>query len=434
MPKAKPVDELAQKMLTVLEQQRQGDGEYPLTVARLAALADPQAAPELVNKALNKKPFAAKWVIAKRKDPNSPIVLAEDGERLAASSMLLEFALGHLCSADKPLHAPTKAVNKVDKSLRPAFSRVIEQEIVENALPLAVGVAIIRGKPQLFLQRFPPPPPKKKPAEELSEKLVQGLIDARERGPDAYPAELNRLVEGTGIVATGTVLKQALSHEPFRSGSVLAFPRLPNSLVVLAEDRERLMNSPRLLHLTLSSVRTPENQAVSVGDLAKKLPRNLQSDFRESLGRQVRELNLPDGVGVLIVKKKPLLFLRADISSTTFPEETVRASRPSASVAPKIEPKPEPPPPLADFAERFDEAFARLDRQHGAHNHVSLVELRQSMAMERAAFNAGLQQLRRAGRYSLSAAEGRDGLDAAERDAAISEDGSLLLFVSRRLG
>jgi hypothetical protein len=43
-----------------------------------------------------------------------------------------------------------------------------------------------------------------------------------------------------------------------------------------------------------------------------------------------------------------------------------------------------------------------------------------------------LQRLRRAGRYSLSAAEGRHGISAEERDAAIPEDGSLLLFVSRR--
>jgi hypothetical protein len=432
MPKANPIQELAQKVLTTLEQQREAGGEYPLTVARLAALADPQSVPEQVRKALNKKPFAARWVVADKKDCNSPIALAEDRERLAASSMLLEFALGRLCSAEKPLHAPTKAVDKVDKSLRPAFTSGLERQIAENTLPPAVGVTIIRGKPQLYLRRFPPPPPRKKPAEELSEKLVQALVEARERGPDAYPAELNRLYEQTGMAATPAALKQALGREPFRSQSVLALPRLPNSLVVLAEDRKLLMNSPRLLHLTLSSARTPDNQAVSVVDLAKKLPRNLQIDFRETLNRQVRERILPDEVGVLIVKKKPLLFLCADLSSMAFREETVRVARPSPPVAPKIEPKLEPTPPVLAFAVRFDEAFARLDRQHGAHNHVSLVELRQSIPIDRAVFDAGLQQLRRAGRYSLSAAEGRHGLDAAERDAAIHEDGSVLLFVSRR--
>ena len=40
--------------------------------------------------------------------------------------------------------------------------------------------------------------------------------------------------------------------------------------------------------------------------------------------------------------------------------------------------------------------------------------------------------LRRGGRFSLSAAEGRHGISDEEREAAIPEDGSLLLFVSRR--
>jgi hypothetical protein len=85
-----------------------------------------------------------------------------------------------------------------------------------------------------------------------------------------------------------------------------------------------------------------------------------------------------------------------------------------------------------DFTSLFDEAFARLEREHGSHNHVNLTVLRRAVPVERAAFDAGLQQLRRAGRYSLSAAEGRHGLSAEEQDAGIHEDGSLLLFVSRR--
>lgn len=435
MPKADTIAELAQKLLTTLEQQRQSNGEYPLTVARLAALADPQAAPELVTKALAKKPFAAKWVAANKKNLNSPIVLTEDGESLAVNPILLEFALGQLCSPDKPLHGPAKAVDKVDKSLRSAFKRELDRLIADNALPPTLGMTFLRGRPQLYLQRFPPPPPpppKKKPADELSEKLVQVLSQERERGPEAYPAELNRLVEQTRIAVTPALLKQALGREPFRSQSVLAPPRSPNSLVVLAEDREKLVNSPRLLHLTLSTTRTPDNQVVSVGDLAKKLPQNLRADFREAVNRQVKNLLLSDELGMLMVKKKPMLFLRADINSVAGREETVRAAGHSPPVSPRVESKPERPPSGSDFAARFDANFARLDGQHGAHNHVSLVELRQSMPMARSEFDAGLQQLRRAGGYSLSAAEGRHGLDAAERDAAIHEDGSLLLFVSRR--
>ena len=37
------------------------------------------------------------------------------------------------------------------------------------------------------------------------------------------------------------------------------------------------------------------------------------------------------------------------------------------------------------------------------------------------------------GRYGLSAAEGRHGLSRQEHDAAIMEDGALLLYVSRKI-
>jgi len=89
--------------------------------------------------------------------------------------------------------------------------------------------------------------------------------------------------------------------------------------------------------------------------------------------------------------------------------------------------------PSSDFAARFTEAFDRLDRQHGSHNHLSLLWLRRELAdIPRDVFEAELRRLRQLGRFSLSAAEGRHGLTAEERDAAIREFGELLLFVSRR--
>jgi hypothetical protein len=80
----------------------------------------------------------------------------------------------------------------------------------------------------------------------------------------------------------------------------------------------------------------------------------------------------------------------------------------------------------------LEEAFERLDRQKGSHNLVSLVELRREVPVGRPAFDGELQRLRRAGRFSLSGAEGRHGISQEERDAGIPEDGALLLFVSRR--
>jgi hypothetical protein len=88
--------------------------------------------------------------------------------------------------------------------------------------------------------------------------------------------------------------------------------------------------------------------------------------------------------------------------------------------------------PAVDLAQAFQHAFALLDREGGGHNQVSLVDLRARVPSERAAFDAALQELRRQGCFTLSAAEGRHGITFEEQAAGLREDGALLLFVSRR--
>ena len=88
--------------------------------------------------------------------------------------------------------------------------------------------------------------------------------------------------------------------------------------------------------------------------------------------------------------------------------------------------------PPEDFAAAFAAAFERIDRQNGAHNFVSLVDLRRQLPTPRERFDAGLRRLRIDGRYTLSAAEGRHGVSPEEHAAGIVEDGALLLYVSRK--
>jgi hypothetical protein len=92
-----------------------------------------------------------------------------------------------------------------------------------------------------------------------------------------------------------------------------------------------------------------------------------------------------------------------------------------------------PPALTGNLAGDLDAAFDRLDREAGGHNFVSLVALRLELAgHDRAAVDGELHRQRVAGRYSLSAAEGRHGVSPAEREAGIVEGGALLLYVSRR--
>jgi hypothetical protein len=90
-------------------------------------------------------------------------------------------------------------------------------------------------------------------------------------------------------------------------------------------------------------------------------------------------------------------------------------------------------PSPGDFAQTFDHVFAELDHRAGGHNFVSLVDLRAALFVSLDVFDHELQKLRLAGRYGLSAAEGRHGLSPEEAAAAITEDGALLLYVSRKM-
>jgi hypothetical protein len=404
MAKANARSALAGTLLELLRRQREA-GECPLTAARLAALAGPGVTAEQALKALAAKPFAAEVALAHKKDGAVPLALAADAERLAASPQLLDFALNRACTATKPLQPLTKIVSQVEKSLRPAFEAALRRRLEEGALPPEAASQTVRGKWYLYLKRLPPP------VLGLSERLVGVLKEQRGRGAGAYPVPLGRLVEMAGA-APAALVKKALAADPFRSRAVVALARRPDAPVALATDCDTLAASPLLLQVVLNAARTADNQAIGLADLKKKLVKPLQQAFEAALVQHITEGTLPAGVGCLRIKKRPHLFLFADLGAPA--------------------PAPPAPAPPADFARRFAEAFDRLDRARGSHNLVSLVGLRRELPVDRAAFDVELQRLRRAGFYSLSAAEGRHGISTEEREAAIPEDGSLLLFVSRR--
>jgi hypothetical protein len=561
---------LGGKLIQALHDNRGGGGPYPITLAELAAKADAQSTPQQIEKALSKKAMAAQVVRARKNDPASPIALREDTERLACSPLLLEYALGRVCSAAKPLHPASRLLSQVDKSLREAFGCALAAPLAENAAGESVGVQQVKGRRQFFLRAFPPPPPIKHPAELVGEQLLRVLLTRRDQDQE-YPVALDVLVALAAPEAPLTLVKQAIGREPFRSEAVVAvrgkadtpvalnadrnrfaagprvleyllglattlrrplvsparleellledlrtpfsqalasrleshdlpeavgafiglegpqlflktnlppsaalawkllralearrrmgdypltleslaaeadpfaspdllaralkdkvlkphllqaLPGNPRSPVALSEDAERLGDWAGLLELAVEAARTAENQAVGVGDLKKKVARPLQKVFAAALDRRLNEHALPAGVGLLQVKRAPLFFLVSDVGQSwpKLPESPAEPAQPG-------------PKAVGDFLSRFEDAFRRLDAARGGNNLVSLVSLREALGDDRDSFDTGLGQLRRQGRYSLSAAEGRHGISREEQAAGIVEDGSLLLFASRK--
>ena len=173
--------------------------------------------------------------------------------------------------------------------------------------------------------------------------------------------------------------------------------------------------------MTVASLRTPENQAVPVADLGKKLTQELKTPFAASVEQRLKDDTLPASLGCLVIKKKPHLFLLADLKPAAPPKGNDVSAPGETAQAPPI-----------NFARMFDEAFEKVDREKEAHGLVSLVWLREALPVERDQFDEELNHLRRTGRYTLTAAESRQGVSPEEREAGIIEQGSLLLYVSKR--
>jgi hypothetical protein len=427
MAKPNPIATLAEQLVRTLRELRDRGAEaYPTTRGALAAFAPAAPAADLA-RAFKKKPFASTCILAHKSDPQSPIVLVEDAERLTASSNLLEFALGLVCTPLKPAHPPAAVARKLDKALRPTFSAALERRLAAGDWPETVGVVTLRKKPHLYLKRIPLPPPP--PATHLAMKLLDALQAAKRR--DEYPTTLTRLVQAADQAAPPDLVRKALADKAFKPHVVVALAHHIDSPLALAADALLLAASPLLLETVLAATRTVNNQGVPVPDLTKKLIKSLRLPFSDYLAQCMESGKLRPHVGCLRIKTKPYLFLLQDAAPSPdrearSPELKTELSAPN-SLSPALKSQ-------VDFTARFDEAFDQLDREKGSSNFVSLVALRRALPLDRAAFDAGLVELRRAARYTLSGAEGRHGISDEERAAGIPEHGTLLLYVSRRTG
>jgi hypothetical protein len=420
---------LAEKMLRSLAAQRQLGGDaYPLTLRRLAEVTEPTAALELVVKAAGTSAFKKQTLAIQPKNLDAPLALLEDAELIAGSAPALIFVLRLVCNAEKPTCDISKLKGKIPIKLRAFFAAAVQRMIDEQRLPADVGVAAVRKKKHLHLQQYP----LLKTAEEmLAERLLQALKDRRQRGGNGYPSRVGDLFDEVAPSADIKLRKKAMAQPVFASHVVLATvasKKLPDRLVASAIDQSSLADSEGFLENLLKLVHTPINQLIGVAELKKAVVPALQVAFEASVARRLNSRLLPSTVGCLFSKKKPLLFLLEDVSAWPWPTH---------SEAPALSRGFGVPQPRAfaadDFSDAFDGAFQRLDREKGRHNFVSLVELRREVACNRQSFDVELRKLRVAGRYTLSAAEGRHGISPEERAAGIEEDGTLLLYVSRKL-
>jgi hypothetical protein len=417
-----PAAALAEKMLQSLEAQRglETDAE-PLTLRRLAELTDPTAPAELILKAAaKKKPFGERALVVQAKNLGSPVLLLQDAAEFAGSAKFLEWLLGSLCSPAQPTCEPAKLARKVPPKLRQPFLAALDRRLAENDWPTGVAVVSVKKKKLVHVQRYPLPKP---PEEVVAERLLQELCKQRDRGGDAYPTSVSQLVERSQPPVPALLIKKALGHPVFQTHIVLSIKNNLESPCALCGDESLLAGSDLLMETILDKARVRRKGAHTISELSKAVIPLLRPDVERAVRQRVDALDLPAGIGSVSYKTNVLLFRLSDVRTNRGSSSAEPASRPAVPTT-GVQP--------VEFVRAFDAAFDQLDRQRGSHNAVSLVDLRRALAMDRQSFDAELQELRRTRRYTLSGAEGRHGITPEEREAGIYEDGSMLLYVSRR--
>jgi hypothetical protein len=259
-------------------------------------------------------------------------------------------------------------------------------------------------------------PARKDAAGELAQKMIRCLEQQRGLPSKQNPFTLRRLAEVADPQASPALISKAANKREFQTRVLLVSRKDLDTPVALADDADVLVGSRRLLDFLLQKARTPTNQAFSAAQLKAKAASKVQKAIQLALARQLEQGTLPPGVGWITINRSRKLFLLSD----------VQTGKPVAA--------PVAPPPVDSQGEKFDQAFIKLDHESGGHNLVSLVGLRRAMGLNRENFDHLLHDLRRSGKYSLSAAEGRHGIGPEDQAAGIEEGNSLLLYVSRREG
>src|SRR5438128_1164995 len=137
-------------------------------------------------------------------------------------------------------------------------------------------------------------PARPNPVVLLAEQLVASLRAARDQGGQDYPLTLQRLGALVQTDAPAEVRARAFKHRSFTAQVSLAQKKHPDSPVALADDSQRLADSPLLLGWLLDQSCTPEAPAVALDKLARKVDAPLRAAFLAAVHQQVADGTLPD--------------------------------------------------------------------------------------------------------------------------------------------
>ena len=358
-----PTTVLADRLVQELTACRAASGDhYPIRLDHLAARLDPPPEPTAVLKVAGSKAFAAKVIAAVKGRPDAPVALLEDASALAASPLTLEVTLRAKGEKGAPPWPPKQLAKAVQKSLQPAFQTNLDRQIETSELP-SFAVRVGSGnKVGLHHRDVPPPPPPPPPEVQDAERL----LDLLRRG-DRAGVTLVELQSEAGLEPTAF---KTAAKQPVFVAAAMQVKVKPNDVYVVpnGDGFGQFVTGTLLARLLAGCSRTsahafPVKELVAL--VSDKTQQQVVAGLLEPLGPLVHDL--PAGIGCVLLSGG-----KSGSQNVFFSLEHLRARTADGATDCRTRHNQ----PTADFATAFDAAFARIDRERGSNNFVSLVDLR----------------------------------------------------------
>ncbi len=260
---------------------------------------------------------------------------------------------------------------------------------------------------------------------------------------NAEPMSWSALAAAVGENADSSALRTASRRRAFTERAIIAAPSgkvtdfHPDALVFRVDQLSSVVASAALWRLALRYARAKSTHLHTPAELQATFRSTLlKAAFGRALERALVQRKLPTGVRAVLRRGHFYLVAEDDLLSAGATASPSAASMAGSPIAPGRTHRPAAngAQERAAFAEAFDRAFRRLDVESGRRNFVKLIGLRRALPQfPRAVFDRELNALRRAGLFSLDAAEGtHDRTTAEEREAGVMEAGRRLLYCARR--
>ncbi len=425
MARAHPHLELAHRLLERLRERKSaGNDFYPVRLDRLARDLDPTPGIDAVRQAAQVPLFKRSAIVAFQDRADSWVALAEDRDLLAQHPDVLIDAVVNCRVA--PPWKPNDLAKTLATPLKKPFTAEVQRRITSQALPASLET-FARGRTILVYPKDRPPA-----VVHLARRLLQRLHHERTTAAAGrYPASPRVLLPPDAEPPSAKLWAEILKFPEYRQQIVSLDLDNPEAPIAFADDLDRFARSSVVLNYLLHRLRKTDAHAFPVKQLTQKLKPPVKAAITAYLQADDICQTLPEQMGFVLISQQRWFFALSDLHQRR-PSPSVPAAATRPAPSPETTLSPAASVLSEDFRQAFDAAFERLDAQHGHNNLVSLVDLRKAFPyLDRAQFDQQLYELRRAGWYRIKLAETYGGLSAEEQQAAIHENGEVLLNVSR---